>query len=202
LLVYSGNKMVYRYNILTVCYHAWESGMYQGLAWAITLCCTAAILLVFGYVALQARHSDDYGRIQASTPRIRAVVFWGLVVLFTPIIVYSLKDLPYSAPAEHTGPPEIIQVTGHQWRWDLNPNRAVVEQPVEFHVTSADVNHGFALYDPGLRLLAQTQAMPGYTNVLHYTFTRPGTYRILCLEYCGIAHHTMMAEFIVTTAAE
>jgi cytochrome c oxidase subunit II len=73
----------------------------------------------------------------------------------------------------------------------------VVGKAVEFHVTGSDVNHGFGIYDPQLRLVAQTQAMPGYTNVLRHTFTKPGSYKILCLEYCGLAHHTMMAEFNV-----
>jgi heme/copper-type cytochrome/quinol oxidase subunit 2 len=43
--------------------------------------------------------------------------------------------------------------------------------PVEFQVTSADVNHGFGIYDRSGRLLAQTQAMPGITNRLVYTFS-------------------------------
>jgi hypothetical protein len=38
------------------------------------------------------------------------------------------------------------------------------------------VNLGFAIYDPDFEIVAQTQAMPGYINVLRYTFTEPGTY--------------------------
>jgi cytochrome c oxidase subunit 2 len=49
-----------------------------------------------------------------------------------------------------------------------------------------------------MRIVAQTQAMPGYTNVLRYTFTEAGTYRVLCLEYCGAAHHVMAADIKVT----
>jgi cytochrome c oxidase subunit 2 len=42
--------------------------------------------------------------------------------------------------------------------------------------------------------------MPGYTNVIRYTFTTPGTYRVRCLEYCGLGHHTMVTQFTVTAA--
>ena len=42
--------------------------------------------------------------------------------------------------------------------------------------------------------------MPGFTNVIRYTFSEPGTYRILCLEYCGLGHHTMMSRLTVTAA--
>ena len=69
---------------------------------------------------------------------------------------------------------------------------------MQFRVSSADINHGFALYDPEMRLVAQTQAMPGYTNTLNYTFDRAGTYKVLCLEYCGIAHHNMVSEIKVS----
>ena len=44
--------------------------------------------------------------------------------------------------------------------------------------------------------------MPGHTNRLAYTFTQPGKYRVLCLEYCGLAHHGMMTEFEVVAAKE
>ena len=36
--------------------------------------------------------------------------------------------------------------------------------------------------------------MPGYTNVLRYTSSK---LKILCLEYCGMTHHDMMAEITV-----
>ncbi len=73
-------------------------------------------------------------------------------------------------------------------------------RPVEFRVTAGDVNHGMGVYDETLRLLVQVQAMPGFTNRLVYTFAEPGTYRLLCLEYCGLAHHGMIAELKVTAA--
>ena len=85
-------------------------------------------------------------------------------------------------------------------QWEISPNQAKAGTPVEFNVTSEDVNHGFALYAPDDRIVTQTQAMPGFTNRLRHTFTKPGTYRILCLEYCGLAHHNMVSEFEVVAA--
>jgi len=40
--------------------------------------------------------------------------------------------------------------------------------------------------------------MPGYHNKLDLTLDEPGTYRILCFEYCGLSHHLMQAAFTVT----
>ena len=33
--------------------------------------------------------------------------------------------------------------------------------------------------------------MPGYVNRLRVRFDRPGTYPVMCLEYCGMSHHVM-----------
>jgi cytochrome c oxidase subunit 2 len=90
-----------------------------------------------------------------------------------------------------------VQAIGHQWYWELSRTEFPVGKQVEFQVGSADVNHGFAIYGPDMKIVTQTQAMPGVTNVLRYTFEQPGTYKILCLEYCGVAHHTMMTELHV-----
>jgi cytochrome c oxidase subunit 2 len=84
----------------------------------------------------------------------------------------------------------------------LSSNRFTAGVPVEFRVTSADVNHGFAIYGPDDRIVTQTQAMPGFTNRLVHTFAAPGRYRVLCLEYCGLAHHGMLAEFEVVAKGD
>ena len=38
---------------------------------------------------------------------------------------------------------------------------------------------------------------PGYEHVLTVTPTAPGTYSIVCNEYCGINHHTMVSRLYV-----
>jgi len=172
--------------------------MTQSVAWHITVPLVLILLALFAYVAARAPDRADGTQVTRTAGRIRTTLFWVLVVAFVPIIGYTLTDLPYSTPAASGGGPQVIKAVGHQWRWELSASEAQVGRPVAFHVTAADVNHGFGLYDPELRLVAQTQAMPGYTNVLHYVFTRPGTYRVLCLEYCGLVHHAMMAEIAVT----
>jgi cytochrome c oxidase subunit 2 len=48
-----------------------------------------------------------------------------------------------------------------------------------------------------MRLVGQTQAMPGYTNSIKITFKESGIYKLLCMEYCGLAHHAMITDFTV-----
>jgi cytochrome c oxidase subunit 2 len=169
----------------------------QELAWYISLILVVALLAIFVAVLLRSGRGADDASIQSRAYRFRGPAFWVLIFLGVLIAIITLQDLPYAAQPDPPGARQVVEATGHQWYWTLSREELVAGQPVEFRVTSADVNHGFGIYDDSLRLLAQTQAMPGYVNRLIYTFTEPGTYKILCLEYCGLAHHEMPAEIKV-----
>ena len=94
----------------------------------------------------------------------------------------------------------VIRATGHQFRWELDRDTVRAGELVEFELSSRDVNHGFAIYKDKKHMVAQTQAMPGYVNKLQVRFAEPGEYEVLCLEYCGIAHHGMRAVIKVVGA--
>lgn len=176
--------------------------MLQQIAWPVSLALMILVALGFTFVALKSgRRADDYTPLQVRAYRIRSKLFWVLVLVLGPTMIYNLADLPYStsyARPDASGEQAlVIEAKGYQWHWELSSNRVAVGQPVEFRVTSADINHGFAIYDTDMHLVAQTQAMPGYTNTLKYTFSKKGVYKILCLEYCGVAHHNMITELKV-----
>jgi cytochrome c oxidase subunit 2 len=160
------------------------------------------IIAVFGAVARSGgRGGADYAR----TNRFRLIFFASLSVILLTFLAATLRRLPYVAEA--SAPHQIVHAVGKQYAWSLtdgtgpsldnwdrefSPGVTVpVGAAVEFRVTTLDVNHGFSVYSPDGRLVAQTQAMPGYMNRLRVTFDRPGTYTVLCLEFCGMSHHRM-----------
>jgi len=163
----------------------------QELAWYVTLVIVIAIIAIFARVVLQSRTAEEDGPVQSAASRIRSWLFWGLVILGIIVAAVSLRGIPHLAASEGSQT-QVVNVTGYQWYWEMDEYVVTARVPVEFHVTSEDVNHGFGIYDPDLRLVAQVQAMPGYPNVLRHTFEQPGIYQILCLEYCGLAHHDMV----------
>lgn len=174
--------------------------MYQSLAWQLSLILMGALLVGFVFVALRARERvDDYAPLVKRAYRIRTALFWGILLIITPVMLYTLIELPYAnAGIERSnGEVQVIDVQGRQWAWTLSRSDATAGAPVEFRVTSSDVNHGLGIYDAEMRLVAQTMAMPGYVNTLRHTFTEPGIYKLLCLEYCGLVHHSMIAELHV-----
>jgi cytochrome c oxidase subunit 2 len=147
-------------------------------------------------------HDVDYARAN----RMRRVFFVSLATMLAIFLLLTLPRLPY--PIEAATPERIVHVVGKQYAFSLTPgpgpasleawedeSSSVVDVPVgalvEFRVTTLDVNHGFSIYSPDGSLMAQTQAMPGYVNRLRVRFDEAGTYRVLCLELCGMSHHAM-----------
>jgi cytochrome c oxidase subunit II len=173
--------------------------VYQHIAWNLTLFFVSVMILTFGFiVARSAGKKADYDPIVKKAYRIRTIFFWVLIVGLLPTAIYTISKNPYSLPASaQSTAPQVVKAVGQQFGWNLSSKEFKVGQPVEFDVTSTDVNHGFGIYDENMHLLAQTQAMPDYTNKLYYTFQKPGTYQILCLEYCGVGHHVMIAKVTV-----
>ena len=70
-----------------------------------------------------------------------------------------------------------------------------LQQGAEYtlHLSALDVNHGFNL-NP---LNVNFQVVPGYDYGLRVTPTEAGDFRIICNEFCGIGHHTMVGRIIV-----
>lgn len=173
----------------------------QTLAWTLSLVLMSVVAVVFLKVCSDAhRGPGDAGNIADIGYRWRARLFWLAVIGGVAIALATLWTWPIAGHAKGAPAPDVvIQATGHQWRWDLSQDTVDEGQTVEFQITAADVNHGFALYKDKTTMVAQAQAMPGFVNRLRVQFTEPGEYEVLCLEYCGLAHHAMRATITVRT---
>jgi cytochrome c oxidase subunit II len=171
--------------------------MLQDTVWWISVVLIAAMAAVFLWAAAGAGRSADAEAVMRRAYRLRAGWFWLLVAVIGVVTATTLAALPYPDRGPQAASRVIIRATGAQWSWTIEGPDLVVGQPVEFQVTSSDVNHGFGIYSPAMQIVAQTQAMPGYVNRLQHTFTTPGIYHILCLEYCGLVHHLMMTDLVV-----
>lgn len=171
--------------------------MYQQVAWIVSIALIALLAITFIYVLRHSSREGNGAAVAAATGRWRGRVMWGVTLLCIPIVAYTLTEMPYARKAIADIGTIEVQAKGYQWYWEISRTELPVGKPIEFQVTSADVNHGFAIYGPDMKIVTQTQAMPGVVNVMRYTFEQPGTYKILCLEYCGVAHHSMMTELHV-----
>ena len=61
------------------------------------------------------------------------------------------------------------------------------------HLSAMDYNHGFSLQPANINI----QMVPGFEHVVTVTPNQSGTYSVVCNEYCGINHHTMVGRIYV-----
>lgn len=117
------------------------------------------------------------------------------------ILILTIPKFPYASFRESALAANSrlqVKVTGVQWSWQIDPHTIRTGTTVEFLVTSKDVNHGFAIFNPEGHIVGQVQAMPGYPNTLVMRFNEEGTYQIRCLELCGLFHASMLSTIQVT----
>jgi cytochrome c oxidase subunit 2 len=122
--------------------------------------------------------------------------FVAVVVMLAVLLFATIFFTPYGRTA---GKGALVEkVTAIQFAFLMPSTPIVAGRQVEFELTSRDVNHSFAVYNSAGTLLFQVQIEPGAWQDYDYTFTKPGTYTVLCLEYCGVGHDHMRAQFTVS----
>lgn len=146
-------------------------------------------------IVRSVRFPLQQSEVHHETDRLRRSMAYIMTALVLVIFAASLPWMPYRLMrAAVVGRPTLtIHVTGEQWVWIFSQDSVPAEKPLEFDVTSKDVNHGFGLYAPDGNLVAQTQAMPGYVNHLIVAL-HPGVYTVRCLELCGVGHTAMESQ--------
>lgn len=85
-----------------------------------------------------------------------------------------------------------IYMLGRLWQWypilELEKDKTY-----RLHLGSMDWNHGFSLQPVNINL----QVVPGYEMVIKITPDQAGEFTVVCNEFCGIGHHTMLGKIYV-----
>jgi cytochrome c oxidase subunit II len=177
-------------------------------AWLMTGISVAIVMLVAALLAVAiARRSRPElwreGRISDSALIVGGGILLPALVL--PLLwAVTLRDM--RALAEPPSAPVVtIEITAHQWWYEVRypaHGRTFRDelyipagQTVLLRVTSTDVIH--SLWMP--RLNGKIDMIPGRTNELWLEATRPGSYPVLCAEFCGLWHARMQMRVIAET---
>jgi cytochrome c oxidase subunit 2 len=98
------------------------------------------------------------------------------------------QQIPVVAPPAGSD----IYMLGRLWQWwpilELEK-----DQTYRLHISSMDWQHGFSLQPVNINF----QVVPGYEMVLSITPDKAGEYGVVCNEYCGIGHHSMLGRIYV-----
>jgi cytochrome c oxidase subunit 2 len=102
---------------------------------------------------------------------------------------------PFDHPGLHQVAPGVYEAYYVARIFSFTP--ATIEIPagarVTFYVTSADVEHGFSIPETGVNAMVT----PGWVSTVSHTFHDPGTFLLICNEYCGSGHQLMAAKVVV-----
>lgn len=176
----------------------------QNTVWALSLLGISSVALIFIFIIGQAGKpatAEETRRAALTARAVQARFFGILIVGLVAGTWLTLRHFPIPRQDAPLQADQVVDVEGFMWGWNIQPARIEAGQTVEFRVTSKDVNHGFAIYAPDGGLVAQTQAMPGFTNKLLYRFEEAGAYTVQCLEYCAVGHGFMKVALTVDAAA-
>lgn len=86
-----------------------------------------------------------------------------------------------------------VDIIGHIF--SFTPAKIVVPPgaKVTFYATSPDVVHGFFIAGTDVNMML----VPGWVSTASHVFAKPGSYLLMCNEYCGAGHHFMSATIVV-----
>ncbi len=95
-------------------------------------------------------------------------------------------------PVVRPEPNSDVFLMAEMWRWSpvlvLENNQAY-----RMHISSKDIVHGLSIQPVNMNF----QVYPSYDYVLEFKPTEAGEYRVVCNEFCGIGHHTMIGKIVV-----
>ncbi|MCO6494869.1 MAG: c-type cytochrome [Bacteroidetes bacterium] len=104
----------------------------------------------------------------------------------------NLVGMDNGVPVVRPEPNSDVFLLAEMWRF--SPAMILIkDQSYNFHISSKDLVHGFSLQPVNMNF----QIYPGYDYVLKFTPTETGEFKIVCNEFCGIGHHTMIGKIIV-----
>jgi len=158
------------------------------------------------------RAEPDQG--SAGEKRLSRVVGFAVgatVVILIGLLVASVWT-GRSVASLHATSAVTIELTGHQWWWEVTyddavPSRRAVtanelhiplHRPVVIKVTSRDVIHSF--WAPNLQ--GKRDLIPGYITAIWLQADRSGFFRGQCAEFCGLQHAHMALDIVTESEAE
>jgi cytochrome c oxidase subunit 2 len=175
------------------------------LHYTVILATMAGVALAAAVAAVFLLRYRRRGPVIPLTPRVVAPTWLEILViggLLTMFCVWWLIGFVQYRTLQ-TPPPDSmpIYVTAKQWMWKFaypsGPTSSdvlavPVGRPVKLIMTSRDVIHSF--YVAEFRI--KQDVVPGRAVTTWFEAIEPGTYDILCTQYCGTRHSLMRAQVV------
>ncbi len=175
---------------------AWQvDGLYFYLI-AISAFFTIGIVLTVIFFTVKYHEKEKYLTGAEIHGSMALETLWSIIPFIISITIFLGGAIVYYN--QYRPPVDAMQiyVVGKQWMWklqhetgqrEINELHIPVGRNVKLTMTTEDVLHDFAI--PAFRTKADV--VPGRYSTIWFEATKPGKYRIQCMEYCGLNHSGM-----------
>jgi cytochrome c oxidase subunit 2 len=125
-------------------------------------------------------------------------LIWTAIPLILVMVMFYYGWAGFTPSRNVPADAMVVQAIGRMWEWEFDYGNGMrtsdlylpVNKPVRVNLKSEDVNH--SLFIPAFRV--KEDVIPGYDTYLWFIPTIVGEYEILCTEYCGLLHASMLAK--------
>jgi cytochrome c oxidase subunit 2 len=160
-------------------------------------------LMLFFVVRYNRKRHPKAEQIRGNIP---LEILWTVVPTILVLIMFYYGWRGFDVIRHVPSDAMTVRVTGRMWSWSFEYENGMtsdtlyvpLDDPVRLAINSTDVIH--SLYIPAFRI--KEDAVPGMETKLWFTATEPGSYDLLCAEYCGLRHAYMLTKVVVLPGEE
>lgn len=122
-----------------------------------------------------------------------AYATWGLGIN-VPTCVPASKGFEQASITKHGGKNYEIHYVSRMWAFEPRAVRVPTGSTLDLFVVTKDVTHGLQIAGTNVNLMV----VPGAVSNARVHFDKPGSYSLVCHEYCGMGHQNMNATIEVS----
>lgn len=154
----------------------------------------ALVLCIMLFVWMVMWHVYGKQNPSSTTYKTSTVEFTELTEAYTK---QNMIGQDNGIPVVRPEPNSDVFLMAEMWRW--SPVLVLeINQAYRMHISSKDIVHGLSIQPVNMNF----QVYPSYDYVLEFKPTEAGEYRVVCNEFCGIGHHTMIGKIVVIEKEE
>lgn len=187
------------------------SNLAEGVDNTFILIFTIAFIFIIGITAFMVYIVIHFSRKKGKEPMqftgsLKLEVIWTVIPLILVMIMFYYGWKGFAPMRNVPADAMNISAIGRMWEWEFDYGNGMkskdlvlpVNKAVRVALKSEDVNH--SLFIPAFRV--KEDVIPGYDNYLWFIPTFVGEYEILCTEYCGLLHSSMLAKAKILEQAD
>lgn len=179
------------------------SNMVEGVDKTLFFIFTIAFIFIIGITVFMIYMVIHFARKKGKKPMqftgsVKLEIIWTVIPFILVMFMFYYGWVGFAKMRNVPDDAMVVTAIGRMWEWEFDYGDGMkskelivpVNKAVRVNLKSEDVNH--SLFIPAFRV--KEDVIPGYSNYLWFIPTMVGEYEILCTEYCGLLHSSMLSK--------